>query len=141
MLFHSLGVGTDGFYLSVKVIAANANWFGYVKSTSQSSSCAFTASYSIHEALSPSTSHPYPFFPLSSLLTSVRRRNLKHALTLANIVADSRYRLYDDFTNQDGRRLGDYLKLVRRGVLAGLEGGGSDPFKVATSSMNSLASL
>ena len=56
--------------------------------------------------------------------------NIKNALSLVNIVADSRYRLYDDFSSQDGRRLGDYLGAVRQSVLAGLEGGGSDPFRV-----------
>ncbi|KAL0565847.1 Nucleoporin nup84, partial [Marasmius crinis-equi] len=56
--------------------------------------------------------------------------NLKLALKLANTVADSRYRLYDDFVNEDGRRLGDYLGAIRQAVLAGLESGGSDPFRV-----------
>ncbi len=60
------------------------------------------------------------------------RRNVKHALALVNVVADSRYRLYDDFSSQDGRRLGDYLSAVRQAVLAGLEGGGSDPFRILT---------
>ncbi|KIJ62485.1 hypothetical protein HYDPIDRAFT_94356 [Hydnomerulius pinastri MD-312] len=59
--------------------------------------------------------------------------NLKVALELANIVADSRYKLYDDFLHQDGRRLGEYLGAVRQAVLAGLESGGSDPFKVISS--------
>lgn len=45
-------------------------------------------------------------------------------------MADSRYKLYDDFTPSDGRRLGDYLDVVREAVLGGLEGGGSDPFRV-----------
>ncbi|RDX54330.1 hypothetical protein OH76DRAFT_1341693 [Lentinus brumalis] len=70
---------------------------------------------------------------LHSILVNSRSRiheNIKHALSLVNIVADSRYRLYDDFSSQDGRRLGDYLGAVRQAVLAGLEGGGSDPFRV-----------
>ena len=84
----------------------------------------------------------------------ITTRNLKRALNLANIVADSRYRLYDDFLGVDiddelgplqkqleeqqaqllGKkrvrktRLGDYLSAVRQAVLGGLEGGGSDPF-------------
>jgi nuclear pore complex protein Nup107 len=58
--------------------------------------------------------------------------NLRHALQFANIVADSRYRLYEDFTSQPGRRLGDYLQAVRQAVLGGLEGGGSDPLRVLT---------
>ncbi|KAF7294646.1 Nuclear pore complex protein [Mycena indigotica] len=56
--------------------------------------------------------------------------NLKRTLDLANIVADSRYRLYEDFVNEDGRRLGDYLGAVRQTILGGLEGGGSDPFRI-----------
>jgi len=60
--------------------------------------------------------------------------NLRLALELANIVADSRYKLYEDFVNEDGKRLGDYLGAVRQAVLGGLEGGGSDPFKVVVSS-------
>jgi len=56
-------------------------------------------------------------------------RNLKLAIKLANIVADSRYKLYEDFVNQNGRRLGDYLEAVRQGMLGSLENGGSDPFR------------
>ncbi|EDQ98148.1 uncharacterized protein LACBIDRAFT_309794 [Laccaria bicolor S238N-H82] len=59
--------------------------------------------------------------------------NLKRALQLANIVADSRYQLYEDFVNEDGKRLGDYLGAVREAILGGLEGGGSDPFRVIAS--------
>lgn len=58
--------------------------------------------------------------------------NLKYALSLANIVADSRYKLYDDFTNQDGKRLRNYLAAIRQAILGGLEGGGSDPFRAVT---------
>jgi nuclear pore complex protein Nup107 len=53
-----------------------------------------------------------------------------------NVVADSRYKLYEDFVNEDGKRLGDYLGAVRQAVLGGLEGGGSDPFKIVVSSWN-----
>jgi nuclear pore complex protein Nup107 len=53
-------------------------------------------------------------------------------LELANTVADSRYKLYEDFVNEDGKRLGDYLGAVRQAVLAGLESGGSDPFRIIT---------
>ncbi|KAI0653097.1 nuclear pore protein 84/107 [Cubamyces menziesii] len=72
---------------------------------------------------------------LHTILVASRGRvpeNLKHALSLVNVVADSRYRLYDDFSAQAGRRLGDYLGAVRQAVLAGLEGGGSDPFRILT---------
>ena len=91
-------------------------------------------------------------------LCLITTRNLKRALNLANIVADSRYRLYDDFLGVDvddelgplqkqleeqqaqllGKkrvrktRLGDYLSAVRQAVLGGLEGGGSDPFAMVT---------
>jgi hypothetical protein len=53
-------------------------------------------------------------------------------LQLVNIVADSRYRLYDDFKGVGGRSLSDYLGAVRQAILGGLENGGSDPFRVAT---------
>ena len=59
-------------------------------------------------------------------------RNLKRALQLVNIVADSRYRLYDDFKSVGGRSLSDYLGVVRQAVLGGLENGGSDPFRAAS---------
>ncbi|KAG2344745.1 hypothetical protein BDR05DRAFT_999112 [Suillus weaverae] len=45
--------------------------------------------------------------------------NLKRALELANIVADSMYKLYDDFLHLDGRRLGEYLDAARRATIAG----------------------
>ncbi|CCM01547.1 uncharacterized protein FIBRA_03605 [Fibroporia radiculosa] len=72
---------------------------------------------------------------LHALLVASRGKipeNLKHALLLANVVADSRYNLTEDFVNQDGRRLGDYLNAVRQAVLSGLEGGGSDPFRIVS---------
>ena len=56
------------------------------------------------------------------------------ALEFVNVVADSRYRLYDDFLRAEGRRLAEYLGAVRGAVLAGLENGGSDPFKVVLAS-------
>ncbi|KAJ6620333.1 107-domain-containing protein [Mycena sp. CBHHK59/15] len=59
--------------------------------------------------------------------------NLKRALQLANVVADSRYKLYEDFINEDGRRLGDYLGAVRQAILGGLDRGGSDPFRILSS--------
>ncbi|KAH6905125.1 nuclear pore complex protein [Coprinopsis sp. MPI-PUGE-AT-0042] len=59
--------------------------------------------------------------------------NLKRALQLANVVADSRYKLYEDFVNEDGRRLGEYLGAVRRAFIGGLEKGGSDPFRPISS--------
>jgi nuclear pore complex protein Nup107 len=61
-------------------------------------------------------------------------------MELVNIVADSRYRLYDDFISGTGvagnngrRRLGEYLGAVRQAFVAGLEKGGSDPFRTITS--------
>ncbi|TBU27484.1 107-domain-containing protein [Dichomitus squalens] len=72
---------------------------------------------------------------LHSILVGSRSRipeNIKHALSLVNIVADSRYRLHEDFSKQDGRRLGDSLGAVRQAVLAGLECGGSDPSRILT---------
>ncbi|KAF8884657.1 nuclear pore protein 84/107 [Infundibulicybe gibba] len=69
---------------------------------------------------------------LHVLLFTSRHRipeNLPRALDLANVVADSRYKLYEDFVNEEGRRLSDYLGAVRQAILGGLEGGGSDPFR------------
>lgn len=54
-------------------------------------------------------------------------------MELVNIVADARHRLYDDFMTGQGRRLGEYLGAVRQAFVAGLEKGGSDPFKPITS--------
>jgi nuclear pore complex protein Nup107 len=56
--------------------------------------------------------------------------NVRYALYLANIVADSRYMLFTEFSGENGRRLKEYLAAVRAAVLAGLEHGGSDPFRV-----------
>ena len=56
-------------------------------------------------------------------------RNLKHALTLSNIVADSRYGVYEDFIADGSARLEAFLKAVRLGVLKGLEEGGADPLR------------
>ena len=56
--------------------------------------------------------------------------NVRHALCLANIVADSRYMLFTEFAGENGRRLKEYPAAVRTAVLAGLEHGGSDPFRV-----------
>lgn len=70
------------------------------------------------------------FASLTALIFSCR--NLKQTLALANIVADARYRLYDDFGEQRGRRLSDYVAAVRHAILGGLESGGSDPFRILT---------
>ena len=58
------------------------------------------------------------------------RRNLMRSFELANIVADSKHKLYEDFVGGNGAKLGEYLGSVRQAVLGGLEGGGSDPFRV-----------
>jgi len=58
--------------------------------------------------------------------------DLKRALVVANVVADSRYKLYEDFVNDGGRQLSDYLSAVRQAILGGLERGGSDPFRIVT---------
>ncbi|KAG1763900.1 107-domain-containing protein [Suillus placidus] len=58
--------------------------------------------------------------------------NLKRASELANIVADFMYKLYDEFMPSGWRRLWEYLDAVRT-TIAGLEGGGSDPFKIIPS--------
>lgn len=72
---------------------------------------------------------------LHSLLVSSRAfipRNLRRAFELVNIAADSRYRIYEDFINEGGIKMSDYLGDVRRAVFMGLEGGGSDPLGVIT---------
>ncbi|KAL5501221.1 NUP84 [Sanghuangporus vaninii] len=56
-------------------------------------------------------------------------RNLKHAFSLANIVADSRYGLYEDFISDGLQRMEDYLRSIRQAILRGLENGGSDPLR------------
>lgn len=53
-----------------------------------------------------------------------------YAFDLTNIVADSRYKLYADFGGEGGRQLGEYVDAVRTSVLAGLENGGSNPFRL-----------
>ena len=73
----------------------------------------------------------FKFFYLTSLLFFFNLflyRNLNWALQLVNIVADSRYKLYDDFKGVGGRNLSDYLGAVRQVILGVLENGGSDPF-------------
>lgn len=57
-------------------------------------------------------------------------RNLTRSFELTNIVADSKHKLYEDFVGGTGVRLNEYLGNVRQAVLGGLEGGGSDPFRI-----------
>jgi nuclear pore complex protein Nup107 len=57
-------------------------------------------------------------------------RNLTRTFHLANIVADSRHKLYEDFVGGNGLRLREYLGNVRQSIVGGLEGGGSDPFRI-----------
>lgn len=59
-------------------------------------------------------------------------RNLIRTFDLANIVADSKHKLYEDFVGGNGLRLGEYLGSARQAILGGLEGGGSDPFRILT---------
>lgn len=101
-------------------------------------SFAFISYCSTHGISYQSMFLSHSFFPVAKLVFFTadhlfRHRNLKRALQLANIVADSRYQLYEDFVNEDGKRLGDYLGAVREAILGGLEGGGSDPFRVIAS--------
>lgn len=71
----------------------------------------------------------FPDFFLASY-----NRNVKHALELANIVADARYGVADAFDYDGaGRGLKGYLEALRVAFLAGLENGGSDPFRVVLS--------
>jgi len=57
-------------------------------------------------------------------------KNLTRCFELTNVVADSKHKLYEDFAGGDGDRLREYLGNVRQAVLGGLEGGGSDPFRI-----------
>ncbi|PPR04880.1 hypothetical protein CVT26_012721, partial [Gymnopilus dilepis] len=85
---------------------------------------------------------PELIIKLHFMLFSSRKvipENLKRALDLVNVVADARYNLYDDFVGgsgsgkrRGGRTLGEYLGAVRQAVLAGLEGGGSDPWRIVS---------
>jgi hypothetical protein len=82
----------------------------------------------VRPTFSPSLARPHGqpfFFPLFFTLFS----NVRNALLLANVVADSRYMLFTEFAGENGRRLREYLAAVRTAVLAGLEHGGSDPFR------------
>jgi hypothetical protein len=47
--------------------------------------------------------------------------NARHALRLANAIADSRYMLYSGFAGENGCRPKEYLAAMRTAVLAGLE--------------------
>ncbi|CAE6457760.1 unnamed protein product [Rhizoctonia solani] len=53
--------------------------------------------------------------------------NLRRALQLPNIVADSRYNIFRDFISPDGNRMPEYLASVRDAGIAVLGGGVSDP--------------
>ena len=77
--------------------------------------------------------YPLSSYPIRALIPTylfLFIRNVRHTLCLANIVADSRYMLFTEFSGENGRRLKEYLAAVRTAVLAGLEHGGSDPFRV-----------
>lgn len=59
---------------------------------------------------------------------------MRHALELANLVADARYAVADAFDYDGaGRGLKEYLEALRVAFLAGLENGGYDPFRVVLS--------
>ncbi|KAJ1303944.1 hypothetical protein OPQ81_008355 [Rhizoctonia solani] len=53
--------------------------------------------------------------------------NLRKALQLPNIVADSRYSIFRDFVSPDGNRMPEYLAGVRDAGIAVLGAGVSDP--------------
>ncbi len=50
-------------------------------------------------------------------------------MDLVNVVADSRYHLYEDFVNEQSERLTSYLASVQKAIMKGLAGGGSHPFR------------
>ena len=116
------------------------NAFAFDKYMYRSSSSDCTT-YCIHrDNISQGMFSVLPALPRPSILTFLcfslpffvfpHPRNLKRAIELANIVADSRYRLYETFSGNGGRSLLDYLQVVRQAVLAGVENGGSDPFRI-----------
>jgi len=116
------------------------NAFAFDKYMYRSSSSDCTT-YCIHrDNISQGMFSVLPALPRLSILTFLcfslpffvflHPRNLKRAIELANIVADSRYRLYETFSGNGGRSLLDYLQVVRQAVLAGVENGGSDPFRI-----------
>ena len=43
---------------------------------------------------------------------AITPRNARRALTLVDVVADSRYKIYEDFSDSTGWRLGDYPEHV-----------------------------
>ena len=49
--------------------------------------------------------------------------NYAEAMKLANIVADSRYSLYDDFLKNNQERLWEYLHSIQQCLLQGLADG------------------
>lgn len=61
-------------------------------------------------------------------VTHLLHSNFAEAMQLANIVADSRYGLYDDFLRNNHERLFEYLQSVHQCILNGLVNGGGDPF-------------
>jgi len=79
-----------------------------------------------------------PALRLDHILFSSSKRvpvNLRRALELANVVADSRCKLFEEFMNEGQKTLST---LVLNAVLADLENGGSDPLGslLILSSMN-----
>ncbi|QRV95712.1 nuclear pore complex protein [Ceratobasidium sp. AG-Ba] len=53
--------------------------------------------------------------------------NLRRALQLPNIVADSRFGIFKDFVSRDGNRMPEYLRCVREASIAVLKNGITDP--------------
>jgi Nuclear pore protein 84 / 107 len=114
---------------TLQLIAAPENW-------RVSASCSFRSLYSAFTRFWCPHVDTYPSALLLHFPSSHRAThncpfasNVRHALRLANTVADSRYMLYTEFAGENGRRLKEYLAAVRTAVLAGLEHGGSDPFR------------
>ena len=68
--------------------------------------------------------------PFSRVGVALNPRNLKCAIELTNIVADSRYWLYENFSNNSEWSLLDYLQVMRQAVLAEVENGELDPFRI-----------
>lgn len=70
-----------------------------------------------------------PFSPYPAAISSLTRpfRNLRRALQLPNIVADSRYSIFRDFVSTGVNRMPEYLAGVREAAIAVLGNGLTDP--------------
>src|SRR6266850_722940 len=75
-----------------------------------SAKCSSRSSYYAHAPRLLSDTHTrVRSYPLGPLPIGTLLSNVRHALWLANIAADSRYMLFAEFSGENGRRLKEYL--------------------------------